>query len=100
MNNWNVVNTLFISVFGSGGLIIWFLNRASKKRDLKDSSCQDIKTIKEKLSFVQEGLVMTLENDKVIFKALRNNEINGESENQDEKMDEYFLSLFKHNGDK
>jgi hypothetical protein len=42
---------------------------------------------------------MTLENDKVIFKALRNHEINGESENQEEKMDEYFLSLFKHNGE-
>jgi len=100
MNNWNVINTIIISLFGSGGILIWFLNRISKKRDLKDSSCKDIKSIKEKLSFVQEGLVMTLENDKVIFKALRNHEINGESESQDEKMDEYFLSLFKPNGDK
>lgn len=99
MNNWNVVNTLIISIFSSGGLVIWFLNRATKKRDFKDSTHDDIKTIKEKLSFVQEGLVMTLENDKVIFKALRNHEINGESENQEEKMDEYFLSLFKHNGE-
>ena len=99
MNSWNVINTFILSIFGSGGLIIWGLNRASKKRDSKDSSNDDIKTIKEKLSFVQEGLVMTLENDKVIFKALRNHEINGDSENQEEKMDEYFLSLFKHNGE-
>lgn len=99
MNNWNVVNTLIVSIFGSGGLLIWFLNRSSKKRDTNDLTCDDIKAIKEKLTFVQEGLVMTLENDKVIFKALRNHEINGESENQEEKMDEYFLSIFKHNGD-
>ena len=99
MNSWNVINTLIISIFGSGGLIIWFLHKSSKKRESKDLTNEDIKTIKEKLSFVQEGLVMTLENDKVIFKALRNHEINGESENQEEKMDEYFLSLFKHNGE-
>lgn len=44
---------------------------------------------------IQEGLIMTLENDKVIFKALRTHEINGESEEQERKMDSYFLSLLK-----
>jgi hypothetical protein len=39
------------------------------------------------------GLVMALENDKVIFKSLRTHEINGESEEQEKKMDDYFLSL-------
>ena len=37
-----------------------------------------------------EGLKLGLENDKVIFKALREGHINGESELQDKKMDKYF----------
>ena len=42
---------------------------------------------------------MALENDKVIFKALRNHEINGDSEEQERKMDEYFLSLLMERGE-
>lgn len=100
MNNLNLINTLLISVFGSGGVLIWVLNHISKKQDLKDTNCDDIKIIKEQLVFLQEGLVMALENDKVIFKALRSHEINGDSESQEEKMDNYFISIFKSNGGK
>ena len=39
---------------------------------------------------IAEGLAIGLENDAVIFKALRENEINGESEVQERKMNEYF----------
>jgi hypothetical protein len=46
------------------------------------------------------GLVMALENDKVIFKSLRTHEINGESEEQEAKMDEYFLSLLGGEGER
>jgi len=37
---------------------------------------------------------MPLEKDKVIFKALRNHEINGESGNKEENIDKYFLFFF------
>ena len=38
---------------------------------------------------------MALENDLVIFKALRTHEINGESEEQEEKMKKYFIGLLQ-----
>ena len=51
--------------------------------------------IKETLIKLQEGLTMALENDLVIFKALRTHEINGESEEQEEKMKKYFIGLLQ-----
>lgn len=99
MNSMTIITTIVVCLFGSGGIVIWFLNRAAKKNDAKNTSEQDIKDIKHTMHFIQAGLVMTLENDKVIFKSLRNHEINGDSEEQEKKMDEYFLSLLTTKGD-
>lgn len=79
-----LIVTVLVCLFGSGGLVLYLLKR-------NDTRSSDIAEIKEGLSKLQEGLIMALENDKVIFKALREHSINGESEAQEEKMDEYFL---------
>ena len=41
-----------------------------------------------------EGIKLGLENDAVIFKALREHQINGESGQQEEKMNAYFRRSF------
>ena len=67
-----LIGTVVACPFGSGGIVLWCLNRIAKKIDGRD---------------------------KVIFKALRNHEINGDSEEQERKMDEYFLSLLMERGE-
>ena len=42
------------------------------------------------ISRLGEGLSIGLDNDRAIFKAFRKHAINGESEAQEKKMDEYF----------
>ena len=44
---------------------------------------------------LQKGLIMCLENDCVIFNALKTHQINGDSEMQEKKMNAYFLSLLE-----
>ena len=100
MDELTLIGTLSVCVFGSGGIVIWFLNRAANKNDEKHSCEKGIRDIKDTLHVVQAGLVMALENDKVIFKSLRTHEINGESEEQEQKMDDYFLSLLSTKGEK
>lgn len=97
---YTLIGTIIACLFGSGGIVIWFLNRVARNLEIKDKAYSDIEEIKKSLKTVEDGLVMALENDKVIFKALRNHEINGESEAQEEKMDQYFLSLFHEKGEK
>ena len=46
--------------------------------------------VKKAVSCLGEGLSISLDNDRVIFKALREHSINGESEAQERKTDEYF----------
>ena len=87
--------TIFVCLFGSGGIAVWLLNRMAKVADEKSSVAKDISEIKETLIKLQEGLTMALENDLVIFKALRTHEINGESEEQEEKMKKYFIGLLQ-----
>lgn len=87
--------TIFVCLFGSGGIAVWLLNRMAKVADEKISVAKDIREIKETLIKLQEGLTMALENDLVIFKALRTHEINGESEEQEEKMKKYFIGLLQ-----
>ena len=72
---------LAASLFGAGGIVIHFIN----KKEEKDSQQWDR---------VMEGIRLGLENDVVIFKALRDNHINGESEKQEEKMNAYFRKAF------
>ena len=87
------VVTIAVCLFGSGGLVIWILNRHVQK----DGMRKDISEVKECLGEVKEGLLLALQNDKIIFDALRKNSINGESEKQDKRMDEYFLKSSSRN---
>lgn len=93
MDKFTLIGTIVVCFFGSGGIVLWMLNRIATKNDQRSCFDQDIKDIKRTTHHVQQGLIMALENDKVIFKSLRTHEINGESEEQEKKMDEYFLSL-------
>lgn len=88
-----ILASIAVCLFGSGGIVIWFLNRWAGRTDRLDDISELLKTL-------QDGLVMTLENDRVIFKALRSHEINGESEEQERKMDRYFISLLQDNGER
>lgn len=94
-----ILTSLVFPIFGSGGVVIWALNRYAKKVDRNDEKIKTLERINERLELLQSGLVMALENDRVIFKALRTHEINGESEEQERKMDEYFISLLNRDGD-
>lgn len=93
-----LLTTVIVCLFGSGGIVLWFLNRAAKKRDAKDETAKDIAEIKQGMKVMQEGLIMCLENDCVVFNALKTHQINGDSEKQEKKMQEYFLSLLKEKG--
>ena len=44
-----------------------------------------------------KGIMLGLENDAVIFEALKTHHINGESEAQKQKMDHYFRQCTKEN---
>jgi hypothetical protein len=92
---WSMITTITVSLCGSGGVVLWLLNHLSKKISDRDQTAKDIKEIKEDVKRLQSGLVMALENDVVIFHALKTHQINGDSEKQEEKMQGYFLSLFK-----
>ena len=91
--NVQYIVAVFVCLFGSGGIALWLLNRIAKVSDDRNSVAKDMKEIKGNLEKLQEGLTMALENDLVIFKALRTHEINGESEEQEEKMKKYFIGL-------
>lgn len=95
---YTLIGTITACLFGSGGIVIWFLNRVAKSFESREKAYADLEEMKKIMKTIEDGLVMALENDKVIFKALRNHEINGESEEQEEKMDKYFLSLFHDKG--
>ena len=51
--------------------------------------------IKKSIGCLADGLSIGLDNDRVIFKALREHCINGESEEQERQMDEYFRKQTK-----
>ncbi len=93
MDKASIAATIVVCLLGSGGIVIWILNRVARKHDQRDSLAKDVAEIKASLSMLQKGLIMCLENDKVIFHALRTHQINGDSELQETKMDRYFLSL-------
>lgn len=93
MDKYTLFITLASCFFGSGGIVLWGLNRIAKKADDKQGIKKDLSEIKSSIRELRTALVMALENDKVIFKALKTHKINGESEEQERKMDRYFLSL-------
>ena len=87
MDELTLITTLAVCLFGSGGIVLWLLNRLAKRSDDRHLYGKDLKEIKTTITRIQMGLVMALENDKVIFKSLRTHEINGESEEQEKKME-------------
>ena len=74
-----LVGIFIAGSLSSGGVIMYFLHK------------NDRVNIHEKLiDRLSEGVQLLLESDIVIFKALREGHINGESEKQEEKIKEYF----------
>ena len=71
MNLLTIIVTIVTCLFGSGGVVIWVLNRHAKKHDDKDTTKKDLREIKEYIKIMQKGLIMCLENDCVIFNALK-----------------------------
>ena len=72
---------LVATLLGAGGIVMHFIN----KKEQKDN---------QQWERIMEGIRLGLENDVVIFNALRNNHINGESEKQEKKMNAYFSKAF------
>ena len=95
MNLLTAIVTIVTCLFGSGGIVIWVLNRSARKHDEKDTTKKDLFEIKEYIKTLQRGLIMCLENDGVVFNALKTHQINGDSELQEKKMQAYFLSLLE-----
>ena len=75
------IATIICCLYGSGGIVMWGLERFAKRKD-------------NQMDEIKEGIKLGLENDAVIFKALRENKINGESEAQEAKMNKYFRKAF------
>lgn len=63
----------------SGGLIMYYV----KKHDRLEG-------LEKEFDRIAEGMKLGLENDVVIFNALRLGHINGESEAQEKKLRDYF----------
>jgi hypothetical protein len=99
MDELTLLATISVCLFGSGGIVLWLLNRMAKRSDDRLGYAKDLREIKTTITKIQMGLVMARENVKVIFKSLRTHEINGESEEQEKKMDDYFLSLLGSKGE-
>lgn len=98
MDFWTAAITLVSSLLG-GGVVAFFLDRHQKKVDKKEEEQKKKEEKKQKelqawQDHVSEGLKIGLENDAVIFNALRKNNINGESEIQEQKMNEFFRKQF------
>ena len=85
----------------SNGVVLAMLNRRWKKRDrfnddivqMKDEMVevkQDVRKMFRLMDRLGAGLDIGLRNDRVIFRAFRENSINGDSEVQERLMDEYF----------
>ncbi len=101
MDNIVIVALITGCVSLSNGVVLAIMNRKWKKKDqcsdeiseLKNEIAEvkhDFKKIFKLLDRLGDGLDIGLKNDKVIFKALRKNSINGDSEIQERIMDEYF----------
>ena len=37
---WTAITTILVCLFGSGGIVLWFLNRIAKKHDAKDTTAK------------------------------------------------------------
>jgi len=80
----------------NGPLLITIMSRHWKKDDEIGNLRDDIDKLFKLVNRLAAGLEIGLRNDKVIFRALRENCINGDSELQDKIMDEYFTECTVH----
>lgn len=85
---WLVTIPAVVVALINGPVIICMNRRGKKDDDLKELQ-GDMTSIKQSLERVGDGLNIGLLNDKVIFKALREHCINGDSEAQEHEMDAY-----------
>ena len=74
----------------NGPILLAIFNNHIKKTDETKKIREDIIKLSKVVDRIGDGLNIGLRNDKVIFEALRKNSINGESERQEQIMDEYF----------
>lgn len=66
--------------FASGGVIMYFIKKNDRVNELE-----------KKVDRLCEGIELSILDDKVIFKALRQGHINGESEAQEKKLDDFIF---------
>lgn len=76
-----IIATVVTATFASGGVVMYWLKKHDRVNELE-----------KKFDRFAEGMKLGLENDVVIFKALREGHINGESEEQEKKLREYFFN--------
>lgn len=57
----------------------------------------ELKQTTEAINRNSRGTILSLENQVVIFNALRNNHINGESEKQEKKLNDYYRECAESN---
>ena len=76
----------------NGPILLAIFNNHIKKTDETKQIREDITQLSKQVDRIGDGLNIGLRNDKVIFEALRKNSINGESERQEQIMDEYFTN--------
>lgn len=69
------------AVLGSGGIVTHFIDKNEKRAEKREEK-------------IYGALKLSLENDMVIFKALRDHKINGESEEQERKMMDFLKESF------
>jgi len=76
----------------NGPILLAIFNNRMKKHDETKKIREDITQLSKLVDRIGDGLNIGLRNDKVIFEALRKNSINGESERQEQIMDDYFTN--------
>lgn len=81
--------TGFITLI-NGPLVIALVNKKSKQlRDIREIKAEQSRLFLL-LDRIADGLSIGLQNDRIIFRALREHSINGESEAQEKVMEAYF----------
>ena len=76
----NLIGIAITASFTSSGVVMYYIRKHDRVSDLE-----------VKFDRLTEGIELGLENDSVIFKALREGHINGDSEAQERKMNDFFF---------
>jgi len=77
-------------ITGSVTVINGILSKRWKKSEELSQVRSDINKLFGQVNRIAKGMDIALKNDQVIFEAFRKNAINGESEIQDQIMENYF----------